>query len=86
MHVVTLYMCIICFFVRFRLGILILSNMVLYHHLMSYRSPISTYADTNQPQYRYVNNYKYSVHVHVYPQCHVIVLLHYTGGPSCRHL
>jgi hypothetical protein len=38
-----------------RLGILILSNMVLYHHLTSYRSPSPTHTDNslNQPQYRY---------------------------------
>ena len=40
-----------------RLGILILSNMVLYHHLMSYRSPIPTHTDNNHQQYRYMYMY-----------------------------
>ena len=40
-----------------RLGILILSNMVLYHHLMSYRSPIPTHTDNTQQQYRHVYMY-----------------------------
>ena len=31
--------------------------MVLYHHLMSYRSPIPAHTDTNQQQYRYVHSY-----------------------------
>ena len=43
-----------CLFFFSRLGILILSNMVLYHHLMSYRSPIPTHTDNSQQQYRYV--------------------------------